>query len=548
MEDNSWQGPLQKFRHAELRSNSCIRLVQIHAGLFRGDISCTLQQFETDTQTCPDYVALSYVWGDPTPTHTIYINGLIYRVHSSLWGFLDHRRTTKNMKHKWIWTDFLCIDQAHHSEKNEQIPRMGDTYAQAACVISWLGHDPGTKKHPLRILVELSEKMDTGYVPQYAWRSSESEQIHNACDSLAFQSYWERVWIMQEVACARHCIVACGDVSVHFGDLLHRMETAMKRSVRFDDVSDRQRRMKRIEALTDLKTSIQKGKTTTFLELIKKTWFCQATRDHDRIYGLLGLASRLDPGFAPRALEVSQHKTLIDVCWDIIFMVLEGESNTSIKRDLTDLQILFDRLPPPSNHWKLEMGSNIRRSCAETASRVSEAAYSTSIQLFLGLCRVEHDATLRSRRKLQEAWDTVTTHVSDHESDVPGLQTRLGWSTYAGLRFTSWNCIENNHPQKLKHSLPLGWFCADHWPDPLGNTTAKDPIMDTFSLDTRTGRWYRPPSYCSGAEHDRARCDLSLLVLRIEPLGVTCIMRSKYLYTVEIDFYCDCCDPSVYCS
>lgn len=543
MEDNDWEGPLQEFRHAELDSNTCIRLVQIHAELFRGDISCTLQHFDSDTQTCPNYAALSYVWGDPTPTQSIYINGLVCRVHQGLWKLLSHSWRQEHMESTWFWTDFLCIDQAHHSEKSVQIPRMGDIYAQAAYVTSWLGNQEETVK-ALKTLVEISEEADTGCAPKYAWSSSESEQIHKACDQLGFREpYWERVWVLQEVACAKVCSVASGDTCVNFGDLLCKMDIAMRRSVRFDSSSDRHRRMKRIEAFADLKTSIQQGKTIKILELIEKTSFCEATRGQDRIYGLLGLASRLDSGFDSRSLEVSQHKTLSHVWWDIIFMTSDQESNISIKSDLEALQNLFERLAPPRKHLELKMGSSKRRIYAETASQVSKAAYSSSIQAFLGIIHSnrEHDATVRSRQHLKKAWDLVTTHVYDHDHDVPGLKTSLGWTAYAGLRFNSWHYVENESPETLATSLPVGWFCAAHSPEPLSKTTAKHRIMRTYSVkappEDRSN-----PSHCSGSEHGEVHCDLSSVLLKIEQLGVTCLVRSAD--TVQIDFYCDCCDPS----
>lgn len=547
-------GPRQAFRHEELRSSTCIRLVQVHAKLFHGCISCTLQHFESDPRTCPEYAALSYVWYDSTPRETIYINGLVYKVHWSLWVFLNHRRTTRETKHKWIWTDLLGIDQAHHSEKNEQISRMGDIYTQAACVISWLGDDERTQK-ALKTLVKFSRNIYKVYAPKYGKKSPQALQIQSACHFLSFREpYWGRVWVMQEVACARHCIVASGDFSLKIGDLLHMMEMAMDRSSFFDDVSIRAPRIGRIKALVDLNSTIQHGKPMKFLELIEKTEFCEATRDQDRIYGLLGLASRLDPGFDSRALEVSQHKSLNDVWWDMIFIILDGETNISIKSDLAVLQNQRLSLKPPYKHCILEMGSSIRRSCAETASWASEAAYSRSIQNFLGIRDsfsrqgipdvpwADRFAVSMSRRELRRAWKRVTAHVSNHEHDVPGLQTRLGWSAYAGLRFTTWHCFETKILQKLEHSLPLGWVCAAHWPDPLQKTTAKHPITDTYSIDTRPERRSRSACYCSGAEHDGPRCDMSLVLLRIEPLSVTCLVRSAN--TVQIDFYCDCCDPS----
>lgn len=534
----------EEFRHAELHSNTWIRLVQIHAELFRGDISCTLQHFEGDTRTCPDYVALSYVWGDSTPMHTIYINGLVFKVHQSLWEFLSNIRSKKDTERTWFWTDLLCIDQAHHSEKNEQISRMGDIYAQAACVTSWLGNHKGTEE-ALQTFIEIVEEIDTGRAPtKYAWRSSESERIHKACDQLAFREpYWERVWILQEVACARHCMVAAGDTSVNFEDLLHKMDIAMRRSVRFDISSDRDRIMERIKALVDLKTSIQQERTIKILELIYKTSFCRATREQDKIYGLLGLASRLDSGFDPLALGVSQHKSLDDVWWDIIFMISDQESNIGIKADLENLWRLDGYLPRPRKYLEIETGSSIRRAQAETASQVSEAAYSRSIQEFLGVTdpdRIDESVDESEQDRLRNLWDMVTTHFYNHEHHAPDLP-RLAWSTYAGLQFTSWDDDEGEGQDTRANSLPSGWFCAAHLPDPPSKTTAKHHIKGTHSIKFPGEDRYRP-AYCSGAENDEPRCDLSLVLLKIEQLGITCLVRSAG--TVEIDFYCDYCDPS----
>lgn len=555
MEDDSWEGPLQQFRHEELRSNTCIRLVQIHAQLFRGDISCTLRIFESDTPNCPDYAALSYVWGDSTPTHTIYVNGLVYKVHQSLWDFLSHSRTKEHTEHTWIWTDLLCIDQGHHSEKNEQISRMGDIYSLAAYVISWLG-SRGQTAEALRFLVKISD-FDTRCISKSerdSFRFNFGNMFHAAYQLGIREPYWERVWIFQEVACARNCIVTSGDISVNLEDLLRKIKLAMDRPVLFnpghhDLVSGAYQEyhsVSRIETLADLKTSIQRGKTMKFLELIEKTGFCRATRDQDMIYGLLGLACRLDPEFDPSALEVSQHKSLSDVYWDIVFTIIEGGSNTSIKRDLAALRSMLGILPPPRDHWKLKMGSRTRISCAETAWRVSDAAYSESIQAFLGISHGEHDALFIFRQEFQEAWNVMTTHIYDHENDVPGLQTRLGWSAFAGLSFTSSRDVGENISQAFENTLPLGWFCAAHSPDILRRTmhTAKHPIQSINWFKTPLPDNRRIPFHCSGAEHDGPRCELSLVLLRIEPLGVTCIVRSTD--AVQIDFHCDCCDPSAY--
>lgn len=322
------------------------------------------------------------------------------------------------------------------------------------------------------------------------------------------------------------------------------MDVAMKRSVRFDISSDRDRIMKRIKALVDLKTSIQQGKTIRILELIEKTSFCQATRGQDKIYGLLGLASRLDSGFDPLALEVSQQKSLTDVWWDNIFMISDRESRKGVKLGLMASGPLIGMLPPPRQHLEVEMGSSIRRTQAKTASQVSEAAYSRSIQAFLGVTDpdiINESMVECEQDRLRNVWDMVTRHFYNYKHHVPGLQPRLAWSTYAGLEFTSWNEYKGEGQETRANSLPSGWFCVDHLPDSPSKTTAKHPIMDTHSIKSSPEDRFHP-AYCSGAKKDELCCDLSLISLEIEPLGITCLVRSAG--TVKIDFYCDYCDSS----
>jgi hypothetical protein len=44
-------------------------------------------------------------------------------------------------KHKYLWTDAICIDQADLGERKAQVLLMGDIYQRAETVIAWLGED-----------------------------------------------------------------------------------------------------------------------------------------------------------------------------------------------------------------------------------------------------------------------------------------------------------------------------------------------------------------------------------------------------------------------
>ncbi|KAF2851795.1 HET-domain-containing protein [Plenodomus tracheiphilus IPT5] len=95
----------------------------------------------SDVNHPPLYTALSYVWGDPTPTKSILLNGHTVLVRRNLWDFLQKAR-------KWqctgyLWIDALSIDQSSIAERNHQVAIMGDIYRNAAKTIAWLG--PGTR-------------------------------------------------------------------------------------------------------------------------------------------------------------------------------------------------------------------------------------------------------------------------------------------------------------------------------------------------------------------------------------------------------------------
>ncbi|PZD28569.1 HET domain containing protein [Pyrenophora tritici-repentis] len=70
----------------------------------------------------PQYIALSYTWGEPSPTRMIMLNGRPFRVRQNLWDFLvqarSHNLTTM------LWVDALCIDQSQVKERNHQVSMM----------------------------------------------------------------------------------------------------------------------------------------------------------------------------------------------------------------------------------------------------------------------------------------------------------------------------------------------------------------------------------------------------------------------------------------
>jgi len=85
------------------------------------------------------YEALSYTWGAPRGTRPILCEGRAILVTPNCEQALLHLR--QKFRPRNLWIDAICIDQQSVSEKNQQVPMMGDIYRRASRSILWLGRD-----------------------------------------------------------------------------------------------------------------------------------------------------------------------------------------------------------------------------------------------------------------------------------------------------------------------------------------------------------------------------------------------------------------------
>src|ERR1700761_7326922 len=112
-----------------------IRLLQIQPGQEDDEIVCELHAFKVDE--APEYVAISYTWGDSTPTRIVTINGEAINVrmncYDALWQARHHNLSS------YHWLDAISINQADLVEKSFQVGMMGDIFKDAQLVLCCLG-------------------------------------------------------------------------------------------------------------------------------------------------------------------------------------------------------------------------------------------------------------------------------------------------------------------------------------------------------------------------------------------------------------------------
>ncbi|KAK4124589.1 HET-domain-containing protein, partial [Parathielavia appendiculata] len=98
-----------------------------------------------------------------------------------------------------LWVDAVCINQAHLTEKTEQVRQMAQVYASASRVIVWLGPSYD----------------DSGYVMDVIAAESVSEyttpRFMAAVLSMLACPWFTRTWIVQEIVLPRTTpLLACG--------------------------------------------------------------------------------------------------------------------------------------------------------------------------------------------------------------------------------------------------------------------------------------------------------------------------------------------------
>ena len=102
-------------------------------------ITCKLHV--VSLKDAPKYTALSYVWGSPETTRSVYLGATPFGVRYNLWALLwQYQRSGCK---ECLWIDALCIDQGRLEERNHQVAIMGQTFSSAELVIVWLGFELG---------------------------------------------------------------------------------------------------------------------------------------------------------------------------------------------------------------------------------------------------------------------------------------------------------------------------------------------------------------------------------------------------------------------
>ena len=242
-------------------SRSEIRLLTLHDSTTDEDgIECNMFK----ATVSDDFVTLSYVWGDPTDTEEIRVNGTPFQATKNLvallhqlrkrddwfsiaqepsrtkslpseFGFKEKKKGSRQFMAAPFWADAICINQSDKRERSSQVAMIKQLYQSAIVNFSWLGPEAQNSDAAMCAFSlfdgELSQlELD----PDPAWLERHVDilgkaTIESVVPNLVWMAvmnvfarpYWQRVWTFQEAVLPQRVHVLCGSMSCSLDSVLN---------------------------------------------------------------------------------------------------------------------------------------------------------------------------------------------------------------------------------------------------------------------------------------------------------------------------------------
>ncbi|KAI1360469.1 heterokaryon incompatibility protein-domain-containing protein [Xylaria arbuscula] len=211
-----------EFHYSEVQDQE-FRLIRLVSSTSSSSSSMECELFHASLSEPPNYVAISYAWGDVDDTVWIRLNGVPFQITSSLHAAL--KTLLKRPENAVPWADAICINQRDRTEQSQQ-------------VAIWLGTESDGSEGALHLLKTLTSmvgsRLPEDAVIESIIRLKEWQPHFTALVALFDRDYWSRLWVVQEVLNAKGLEVYCGDSQLPWAvlqsacEIFQRNEGALK--------------------------------------------------------------------------------------------------------------------------------------------------------------------------------------------------------------------------------------------------------------------------------------------------------------------------------
>lgn len=342
------------------------RLVCLQPGRYGNTIVCNLSVMVIPESTSlggtstavPQYEALSYTWGDPTPIFRIECNGKPLLIPRNLFFALQYLRY--EAEPRYLWVDAICIDQKETNERSEQVLHMLDIYKNASRVIVWLGEESEDSHLAMVSMNHLDQREQRKDITFRVHDEGCYNKLKRLCEAQCqfFERPWfRRGWIRQEISVAKDIVVVCGRDTIGWYPMkrsaarLQGLYNKLRREGVADVSEFRDEQATAISCLTRgwiLGQSVIKligcigsiwyNHTGGLLDLLISGRGYGTTDERDKVYSVLGLArvlmttsppvARLNSITTPFPIDYS--KSISEVYQDVVKYFINRDRNLDI--------------------------------------------------------------------------------------------------------------------------------------------------------------------------------------------------------------------------
>ena len=229
--------------------------------------------------------------------------------HSSVISCLESQTTNSESpaapnrapEHLMVWIDALCIDQRNPAERTMQVSMMHRIFNQALRVVVWLGPEDPTTQQAVKDMHLLCRGAD--------WSTPRQQKSIQKLEKLGHQrafglrrlfqrSWYERVWIIQELVMAQHVLLYCGVHEVLWEDMW-RFHTFVplipmgffitKGWCRLGSLPQYTESIRLLRALR-LDHEHRDSRFQSLSDLLRLTMTMLSSKPEDKVYGVLGIS------------------------------------------------------------------------------------------------------------------------------------------------------------------------------------------------------------------------------------------------------------------
>ena len=287
----------------------------------------------------PHFYALSYEWGPEHPLHQIIIDDRVFRIRSNLKHCLE-RFGNGYEGFRQVWIDAICIDQSNKTERNAQVQMMGQIYASAMLVLAYIGKQAppdGTLTEAVSCLEDWRSSRGYQNLRQrgvthshqlpYSQRTTKPALLSLADPygpmwscllNLCNQTYWTRLWIVQELVKAKNLLLIWGDEQLPFQVLNTAFITIQLDNLYIQGSEARLTPWEAVARSIPFQVWLLKDSSrprNRLLELMEIFRTSDCTVPHDKAYALTGISRDSD------LLQPDYHKSLPDLYAHLMTLV-----------------------------------------------------------------------------------------------------------------------------------------------------------------------------------------------------------------------------------